>query len=77
MPFEEDEGRSSEMGLKMPSRDGLKDAIQNNIDFMRYSFVRVLIPVIEEDTIEECWSLFWEIEFGSFSCPLLYWGVIS
>ena len=57
--------------------DGLKDAIWNNVDFMRYSFVGTPIPVVEEDSAEECWSLFWEIEFRSFSCPLLYWGVIS
>ena len=51
---------------------GLRDAIKRNIDFTRYSFVGIPIPVVEEDSVEECWSLSWEIEFRSFSCPLLY-----
>ena len=56
------EGESSEMGLKMPptehdgesSKMGLKDAIQKNVDFMRYSFVGIPIPIVKEDSAEEC-----------------------
>ena len=69
MPFGEGDGRSSEMGLKMSSRE--------QCDFMRYSFVGIPIPVVKEDSNEECWSLPREIEFRRFSCPLLNWGVIS
>ena len=38
--------------------DGLKDAIENNVDFVRYSFVGILVPVVEEDSAQESWSLF-------------------
>ena len=55
-------------------RDGLKDAIQKIVDFMRYSFMGIPIPVVKEESAEECWSLSWEIEFRSFSFPLLYWS---
>ena len=41
-------------------RDGLKDAIQNNDDFMIYSFVRTYILVIEEDSLRNVGLYFWE-----------------
>ena len=55
IPFGKDDGRSSEMGLKMPSRE--------HVDFTRYSFVGIPAPVVEEDSAEECQSLSWNIEF--------------
>ena len=32
---------------------------------MRYSFVGIPIPVVEEDSAEECWSLFGEESLGA------------
>ena len=47
IPSREYDGESSEMGLKMPSRE--------HADFMRYSFVGIPVPVVEEDSSDECW----------------------
>ena len=69
MQSKEYDGESSEIGLKMPTRE--------HADIARYSFMGILVPVVEEDSIEECWYLFQEIDSRSFSFPLLYWGVIS
>ena len=46
MPFGEDDGESSEMGLKMPS---IKD-----IGCIRDSFARIHVPAVEEDFVGEC-----------------------
>ena len=85
MPFGGDDGRSPEMGLKMPSgrydeessKMGLKMPYRG-CDFPRYSLVGIPIHVVEEESAEECWSLSWEKwNFRNFSCPFLYWGIIS
>ena len=41
MPYGEDGGRSSDMGLKIPSK--------KYIGCIRDSFARILVPAVEED----------------------------
>ena len=37
--------------------DGLKDAIRRSVDCIRDSLMRACIPVVEEDSAGECYSL--------------------
>ena len=54
MPFGKDDGRSSEMGLKMPSREydgessnmGLKMPSREHANFIRDSSVGIPVPVV-------------------------------
>ena len=55
--------------------DGIKYAIQKTVDFMIYSFMGIPIPAVWG---RFRWGMFFRgIKSKSFSCPLLYWGVIS
>ena len=82
IPFGEDDGRVSEMGLKMPSReyDGessemdLKMTSQVDDDFIRSLFVGIPVPAVRGGVR---WGIFFRgIKSRSFGCPLHYWGVI-
>ena len=83
MPFGKYDRILLEMGLKMPSKDydgessemGLKIPSQVDVDFIRSLFMGIPVPDVWGGV---CWGMFFRgIESRSFSCPLLYWGVIS
>ena len=85
MSFGGDDGRSPEMGLRMPSgrydressEMGLKMPSKKDISRIRDSLARILVPAVKRDFARECSLISWEIEYRSFSCPLLYWGINS
>ena len=83
MPFGKDEKILSEMGLNMPSKEydgesskmGLKMPSKIDADLVRSLFVGILVPAVQ---VGVCWGMLvfvLEVEFRSFICPLLYFGI--